>query len=253
MGCLAASSACLAQTQPTPEPTAVADVDLLTVAEPYLQLHTGAGRGYPVFFVVSRGQTVRVLLRSTDWYQVKLEPAPQAGEIIGWVHRRQLETTLTAAGSTKTFRDLALDDYLGRRLYMGGAVGRFNGAPMLKLAAGYKLSDTLSLQGDTGQVQGRFSGTNFWHIGIQSEPWSDQRFSPFFGIALGKFKNLPNQTLVGALPTDAKLAQAVLGARYYWSDRFVLHADWSIYTANVSDQRSTEYRAATAGVAFFFQ
>jgi hypothetical protein len=260
MGWLAASGAALAQTPAAtaPEPAApaapaVADAELLSVAEPYLQLHTGAGRGYPVFFVVSRGQTVRILLRSTDWYQVKLEPAPQAGEVIGWVHRRQLEATLTAAGGTKTFRDLALDDYLGRRLYMGGAFGRFNGAPMLKLMAGYKLSDTLSLQGDAGQVQGRFSGTNFWHIGVQSEPWSDQRFSPFFGIAVGKFKNLPNQTLVGALPTNAKLAQAALGARYYLSDRFVLQADWSIYTALVSDQRSTEYRAATAGVAFFFQ
>jgi hypothetical protein len=258
LGCLAASVGAFAQAPPppatAPEPAAaVTDAELLTVAEPYLQLHTGAGRGYPVFFVVSRGQAMRILLRSTDWYQVKLEPAPQAGEVIGWVHRRQLATTLTAAGGTKTFRDLALDDYLSRRLSMGGAWGRFDGAPMLKLSAGYKLSDTLSLQGDVGQVQGRFSGTNFWHLGVHSEPWSDKRFSPFFGIALGNFKNLPNQTLVGASITDAKLAQAVLGARYYISDRFVLQADWSLYTALVSDQRSTEYRAATAGVAFFFQ
>jgi hypothetical protein len=229
------------------------DEALLTVAEPYLALHTGAGRGYPVFHVVERGQTVRIVMRSTDWYRVALEPAPQAGAVIGWVHRRQLEKTLTAAGGTQTFRDLVLDDYLSRRLYLGGSVGRFDRAPMLKLSAGYKISDTLSLQADIGQVQGRFSGTNFWHIGLATEPWSDQRFSPFFGIALGNFKNLPNPTLVGALPTDAKLAQAVLGARYYLSDRFVLQADWSIYTAQVSDQRSTEYRAATAGVAFFFQ
>jgi hypothetical protein len=250
-----------AQSAPAPEPTpapttaapTVIDDALLTVADPYLQLHTGAGRGFPVFHVVARGQTVRILLRSTDWYRVKLEPSPQAGEVIGWVHRRQLETTLTAAGGTKTFRDLALDDYLARRLFMGGAWGRFDGAPMLKLSAGYKLSDTLSLQGDVGQVQGRFSGTNFWHVGLHSEPWSDKRFSPFFGIAVGNFKNFPNTTLVDASPTDARLAQAVLGVRYYWSDRFLLQGDWSLYTANVSDQRSTEYRAATIGVAFFFQ
>jgi Bacterial SH3 domain len=226
---------------------------LLTVAEPYLSLHTGAGRGYPVFHVVERGQQVRILMRTTDWYRVALEPAPEAGAVIGWVHRRQLEKTLTAAGNTQTFRDVLLDDYLARRLSMGGAWGRFSRAPMLKLQAAYKLSDTVSLQADAAQVQGRFSGTSFWHIGVHTEPWSDQRWSPFFGVALGNFKNLPNPTLVGALPTDAKLAQAVLGARYYLSDRFVLQADWSIYTAQVSDQRSTEYRAATAGVAFFFQ
>jgi hypothetical protein len=260
---LVAANAAVAQTTAPTEPPGTAastasmapasSQGLLTVADPFLQLHTGAGRGFPVFFVVTRGQQVRIVMRSTDWYQVKLEPAPQSGDVIGWVHRRQLQTTLTAAGTPTPFRDLAIDDYLARRLFMGGAWGRFDSAPMLKLSAGYKLSDTLSLQADVGQVQGRFSGTNFWHLGLHTEPWSDRRLSPFLGIALGNFKNFPNATLVGAAVTDAKLAQAVVGARYYLSDRFVLQADWSLYTAMVSDQRSTEYRAFTAGVAFFFQ
>jgi hemolysin activation/secretion protein len=84
------------------------------------------------------------------------------------------------------------------------------------------------------------------------EPWSNQRWSPFFGVGVGKFKNLPNTTLVGATPTDANLANAMVGVRWYLSDRFVLRADWGIYTAFVSDQRSLEYRATTAGISFFF-
>ena len=50
----------------------------------------------------------------------------------------------------------------------------------------------------------------------------------------------------------ALMAHAIVGARYHLSERFVLRADWAIYTAFVSDQRSTEYRAVTAGVSFFF-
>jgi len=219
----------------------------LTVADPYLEMRTGPGRGYPVFFVVARGEAVAVELRHTDWYKVRAE-----GGQIGWVHRSQLETTLTAAGSTKTFRDIALDDYLARRVQMGGAWGRFKSEPMLKLWTSYKLSDTLSIEGDVGQVQGVFSGTNFWHVSLHSEPWSDRRLSPFFGVGVGQFKNFPNQSLVGATITDAKLAHAIVGARYYLTDRFVLRADWALYTAFVSDQRSTEYRAVTAGVSFFF-
>ena len=219
----------------------------LTVADPFLEMRTGPGRGYPVFFVVARGQAVAIELRHTDWYKLRAE-----GGQLGWVHRSQLETTLTAAGSSKTFRDIALDDYLLRRVQMGAALGRFKSEPMLKLYASVKLSDTLSVEGDIGQVQGVFSGTNFWHVALHSEPWSDRRLSPFFGVGLGQFKNFPNQSLVGATATDAKLAHAIVGARYYLSERFVLRADWAIYTAFVSDQRSTEYRAVTAGVSFFF-
>jgi len=219
----------------------------LTVADPFLEMRTGPGRGYPVFFVVARGQAVVVELRHTDWYKVRAE-----GGQLGWVHRRQLESTLTAAGSTKTFRDIALDDYLARRVQMGGGWGRFKSEPMLKLWTSYKLSDTLSVEADLGQVQGVFSGTNFWHVALHSEPWSDQRLSPFFGVGVGQFKNFPNQSLVGATNTDAKLAHAIVGVRYYLSERFVLRADWALYTAFVSDQRSTEYRAVTAGVGFFF-
>jgi hypothetical protein len=32
----------------------------------------------------------------------------------------------------------------------------------------------------------------------------------------------------------------------------MLRADYAIYTAFVSDARSTEYRAVTAGLSFFF-
>ena len=219
----------------------------LTVSDPYLEMRTGAGRGYPVFFVVARGQSVVIDLRHTDWYKVRAE-----GGQIGWVHRSQLETTLTAAGSTKTFRDIALDDYLARRVQMGAGWGRFKSEPMLKLYASYRFSDTLSVEGTLGQVQGVFSGTNFWHASLNSEPWSDRRLSPFFGVGVGQFKNFPNQSLVGATITDAKLAHVMVGARYYLTERFVLRADWALYTAFVSDQRSTEYRAVTAGVSFFF-
>ena len=217
------------------------------VADPYLELHTGAGRGYPVFHVAERHEWVEILMRHTDWFKVRT-----AGGKVGWVHRSQLETTLTAAGGNKTFRDVLLDDYLQRRVQMGGAWGRFDGEPMLKLWGGYRFSPVLGVEATVGQVQGVFSGTDFWHVNIVSEPWSDRRLSPTFGVGVGRFKNVPNASLVSARRTNANLANASLGVRYYLSDRFMLTADYSIYTAFVSDTRSTEYRAVTAGISFFF-
>ena len=43
----------------------------LTVADPFIEIHTGPGRGYPVFFVVPRGEAIVVTMRRTDWYRVR--------------------------------------------------------------------------------------------------------------------------------------------------------------------------------------
>lgn len=217
------------------------------ITDPYIELHTGPGRGFPVFFVAPREQWIGIELRHTDWFKVRT-----VDDKVGWVHRKQLENTLTAAGDKKTFRDMMLDDYLNRRVQMGAAWGQFKSEPMLKLWTSYRFSETLSVEGTLGQVQGLFSGTDFWHANVVSEPWSDQRISPFFSIGLGKFKNIPNPSLVGAATTDAQLANASLGVRYYLTERFVLRGDYTFYTAFVADTRSLEYRAVTAGISFFF-
>ena len=228
-------------------PTLDASAERLRVNAPFLEMHTGPGRGYPVFHVVERRQWVSVELRRTDWYRVRAE-----GGQVGWVARQQLESTLTEAGDGKTFRDLVLDDYLGRKLEFGAAWGRFKSEPMLKLWTQYRLADAVGVELKLGQVQGVFSGTDFWAVSLTSEPWSDRRLSPFFSVGLGKFKNIPNASLVSAAPTDAKLAHATLGLRWYVAERFVVRLDGSIYTAFVADNRSIEYRAVTAGIAFFF-
>jgi hypothetical protein len=123
---------------------------------------------------------------------------------------------------------------------------------MLKIWSAYRFADALSVEAAIGQVQGTFSGTEFWAINLNVEPWSDRRLSPFLGIGLGRFKNIPNASLVSATVTNANLANAALGLRYYIAERFVARLDYSIYTAYVSDADSAEYKAVTLGIAFFF-
>jgi hypothetical protein len=217
------------------------------VTDPYIELRTGPGRGFPVFFVAQRDEWIQILSRKTDWYKVRAASGQE-----GWVTRAQLETTLTEAGGSKTFRDLVIDDYLRRRLEMGAAWGQFAGAPMLKLWTAYRFADALSAEATVGQVQGTFSGTDFWNVNINVEPWSDRRLSPFFGVGLGRFQNFPNASLVSAVDTAANLADASVGLRYYIAERFVARLDYTIYTAYVSDSGSQQYRAVTLGIAFFF-
>jgi hypothetical protein len=228
-------------------PAVAAGGEPVQVTDAFIELHTGPGRGFPVFFVAAKDEWIEIERRHTDWFKVRT-----AGGKLGWVQRQQLSTTLTEAGSQKTFRDIALDDYLQRKVEMGASWGRFRREPMLKAFASYRLADALSLEGNLGQVQGVFSGSDFWHANLAMEPWSDRRWSPFFTVGLGQFKNLPNTSLVGAQTVDAKLAHAGIGLKLHLGERFAARVDYSIYTAFVADTRAAEFRALSAGLSFFF-
>ncbi|HEX3140979.1 MAG TPA: SH3 domain-containing protein, partial [Rhizobacter sp.] len=115
-----------------------APAERLQIADPYIEMRTGPGRGYPIFFVVQREDWIEVVSRHTDWFKVRSEDGK-----VGWVNRSQLETTLTAAGGQKTFRDVMLDDYLHRKFELGAAWGHFKSDPMLKAWTSYRVSDIL--------------------------------------------------------------------------------------------------------------
>lgn len=234
------------QTAASAQPAA-ASSDRLQVTEPYIELHTGPGRGFPVMQVVLRHEWIQIELRHTDWYRVRTDKG-----LTGWVVRQQLESTLTASGVRKSFRDILLDDFLARRVQMGAAWGTFNSEPALKAWSSYRMSETLSLELTLGQVQGKFAGSDYWHADLVVEPWSDQRWSPFASIGVGRFKNEPNASLVAATPTNSKLTHAAAGINYHVSDRFILRADYGLHTVYLSDTRTIEYRAKSIGVAFFF-
>ncbi|MBS0393493.1 MAG: SH3 domain-containing protein, partial [Proteobacteria bacterium] len=78
----------------------------VAVADPYLELHTGPGRGYPVFRVIPRGEHVEILFRRTDWFKVRDEHDRE-----GWAYRDNMSETLLASGSKLPLEDLSHRDY----------------------------------------------------------------------------------------------------------------------------------------------
>jgi hypothetical protein len=237
---LVASGPALAQAAPS-------GAERLQVTDPYLELHTGPGRGYPVFFVVGRDAWVEVELRSTEWYRVRSDEGK-----VGWVHRDQLGRTLTAAGTRRPFREVLFEDYLHRRVELGTAWGSMRADPMMKAWIGARLGETFSLEASAGQVQGAYSSTNLWQIHVLADPWNNLRIAPYFGIGLGKFINLPHASLVGAVPTNSRMTDATAGIRWHVSQRLSARVDYTAYAVDVSDGRIEEYRAWTAGLSFFF-
>ena len=77
------------------------------VAEPYVDIHTGPGRGYPVFHVVERHAPLTLLFQRAGW--IKVETARGR---IGWVPRKALLSTLDGSGETPELQNLGHEDLL---------------------------------------------------------------------------------------------------------------------------------------------
>jgi uncharacterized protein YgiM (DUF1202 family) len=219
---------------PSAAPPAAARI---VVAGPYLELHTGPGRGYPVFHVAASGEPVELLLRQTDWYRVRTGRG-----IEGWVSGRALR----GEGAQE------VADSRERPFELGGAFGRFKGEPMLKLTAGWRFGSALAVEATAGQVQGLFSGTDFWHLNLAAEPWQHQRLSAALGVGFGGFRNLPNTSLVGRATTQTALANVNLTLRWQLAPRVLLRADVSLLNAYLDQRRTGEYRAVSGGLSFTY-
>jgi hypothetical protein len=217
------------------------------VADPYLELHTGPGRGYPIFDIAERGERVEILKRHTDWFKVRT-----ARDREGWVSREQMEATLTGAGEKKTFRDVLFDDYLARRLEFGFSFGTFKRDSLLSAHTGYRVHENFLVEFTIAQSAGDFSTTSLYYGALVSQPFPDSRWSPFFALGTGRFTNTPKPTLVSGFETRGGLANAAVGLRYYVTRQFFLRIEAKRHVTLVNYDSTGHYTELSAGAAFFF-
>ena len=224
-----------------------ADVnERVQVADPYLELHTGPGGGYPVTQVVERGEWVELLKRKTDWFKVRTAAGKE-----GWAARAQIEATLTEAGVQKSFRDVLEEDYRRRRIEAGISTGVLDGDSDLTVHVGYRLSDNFTAEFAYGQASGNISTTSVYYGALVSQPFPDWRLTPFFSLGVGKYKNTPKATLVGGIETDSNMANVALGFNYYLTRSFSLRGDFRRHIAFIDENRTRPYDEWSLGVGFF--
>ena len=217
------------------------------VQDPYMDLHTGPGRGFPAVQVVERDEWVEILMRKTDWFKVRTEQGKE-----GWVARSQMEKTLTEAGVRRNFRDVLMDDYLSRRLEVGFAAGRFDGDPSLSVRSSYRFNNFIVAELNLSQVSGDFSSSRIVDLSLQVAPFSDNRFSPYFNLGFGHFKNEPKAPLINAVDTSATTAVVGVGLRVYLTRRFIIRADFKDHVVMIDADRNEEFQQWLTGFSFFF-
>jgi Bacterial SH3 domain len=229
---------------------AVAEEDAypeVKVAEPYIEMHTGPGAGYPIFNVVDRGDFVEVIKRKTDWFKVRTASGKS-----GWVNRLQMEKTLTPTGEPTEFTDAGLGDFTKRRWEMGLVGGTFNGAPVLTAYGAYALMANLSAEISASKATGDFSSSDLVNFNLLTQPFSQWRYSPFFTLGIGQITTTPSLTLIQAQDSQDLIAHVGVGIKMYLTRRFILRAEYKNYVAFGSDDNNEEFEEWKAGFAFFF-
>ena len=228
---------------------ALADDEYRTVvvADPYLEMHTGPGRGYPIDHVVDRGETVQVIMQRTEWFLVRTERGKE-----GWVDRAQMEQTLKPSGEATEFDDIGLEQFTNAKWEIGMLAGDFGGANIQSLYGSYSLNPNVSVELWGSQILGNFSNGWMGSVNVVHEPFPEWRFTPFFTLGAGMIHTKPKPTIIQGEDRTDQIGHVGGGIRIYTTRRFLLRAEYKSYVVFTSRDENEEVEEWKVGFAFFF-
>jgi len=219
----------------------------LFVAEPYLELHTGPGRGYPVFHAVPRDESVDVLFRRTDWFKVRTERGVE-----GWASQADMLKTVMADGSPFKFELGDQAGFSSHRYELGVFAGEYGGANLISAYWSVSLNPQMAVEAAAGQFLGRFSNGETGDLGFAHVISADTRWSPLLLIGVGIVHTEPKGTLVTPENRTEQTAYVGGGIRYYLTRRFFMRAEYKahyVFTKRNQNEEADEWKL---GFAFFF-
>jgi len=219
----------------------------LFVAQPYLELHTGPGRGYPVFHVVPRDGSVDVLFRRTDWFKVRTEHGVE-----GWASQQDMLGMVLADGSPFRFSAGDRAGFGAHRYEAGLFAGAYGGANYVSGYASLSFNSQLALEAALGQFLGRFSNGVTADVGLTHVIVPEARWSPFLTLGVGEVHVEPKATLVQAANRTEQTAYVGGGVRYYLTRRFFVRGEYKahyVFTKRNQNQEADEWKL---GFAFFY-
>ena len=220
------------------------------IADPFIELHTGPGSGYPIFYVIDRGAEVRVIRRKNDWFKIETDDGKT-----GWASREQMQLTLLPSGERLTITDNTEEDFVARRWVLGVTSGEFESAPVFTIFAAYSFTENLAAELHFGQSIGEASSAKFLKTNVVMQPLPDWKYSPYMTLGLGEISVDPSATLISPANEDSSFGQFGLGIQRYISRSFLARFEVNEYvifsTGSTSDENE-EVNEWKFGFAVFF-
>jgi len=228
-------------------PSHAAEYAEVVVADPYLELHTGPGRGYPVFHVVERGAAVEILKRRTDWFLVRTEDRRE-----GWVSREQMLQTLQPTGELTTFQDGSREHFAQHRWEAGVQAGDFDGASVISVYGAWLFNPSLQVDVTLSHVLGEFSNSYLANVGITHVVVPEWRVSPTVTLGTGVIHTEPQSTIAELEDRTDQVGYVGAGVRAYLARRMLVRLDYRSYVLFTSRDDNEEIDEWKLGLAFFF-
>lgn len=219
----------------------------VVVKDPYIDLHTGPGRGFPITLSIERGVVVQLVRQRTDWVEVRT-PRGQHG----WVHRSQLAQTLTVDGREVKIAGPAEDARTAHRWELGLAAGQLSGADVVQVNGAWLMTDNLLVRADAAQLMGTSSNGWMATVGIAHIFVPQWMVSPFIGVGGGIVHVTPKATLIDTQDRTDTTAYGALGVRGYLSDRFLLQAEYRGFVVFTDRDDNEENDEWLVGFTYFF-
>ena len=221
------------------------------VADPFLEMHTGAAGSFPIFYVVKRNEWIKIIKRRTDWYLISTLKL-SGNNLEGWVHRSQMAETLSPTGEKIQIKDITRDNYLEHKWEVGMMGGDFEGSAIMTLFTDYQLTENLGAELALSQIIGNFSNRIMISANLVHQPFPEWTVSPYFVLGAGRIDTTVSATQAQLQDGSDYLAHAGLGLKMYLTRRFVLRADYQKHIIFQSRNDNEELGSWQLGFSFFF-
>ncbi len=227
----------------------MADNHQVIVLDPFLEMHTGPGRGYPVFHIAEEGEWVTIDKRRTDWFKVETtDRRPQQG----WVHISQMSRTMDNTGAHVVFPNSTQADAIDRRWEWSMSGGIFGGINSIASSVSLHLTQNITTQLQFSQIFGNFSDSQMIVASIQHSPFPHWRFSPYVQLGTGILKTKSFSTIVQSEDSTNQTVNVGAGANIYLSRRFITYLDYRYHTVLTSRDKHEEIHEWKIGISIFF-
>lgn len=227
----------------------MADGHRVIVLDPFLEMRTGPGRGYPVFHIAEEGEQIEIKKRRTDWFKVKTTSRhPKQG----WVHLFDLTRTIDTTGAHVVFPDSSHADAVDRRWDWSMSGGDFGGVNSIATSVAFHVTQNIAAQLQFTQIFGNFSDSQMVVASIQQSPFPHWRLSPYVQLGTGILRTESFSTIVKSEDSTNQTVMVGAGANIYLSRRFITYIDYRYHTVLTSRDNNEEIHEWKIGISVFF-